>query len=162
MIFLYWKVTKCHLIDAEGVKVCQCDSFQCLQEQSSSKPDDLYPYTLQWRHNERDGVSNYQPQDCLLNHLFKTQIKENIKAVSLAFVRGIHRWPVNSQHKGPVTWKMFPFDDVIMRQYHINCSTTSQQCTVQHPTGVKWDVIYELHWYCQYGTQLWQTRAVSK
>ena len=24
------------------------------------------------------------------------------------------RWPVNSPHKGPVTWKMFPFDDVIM------------------------------------------------
>ena len=33
---------------------------------------------------------------------------------SLAFVRRIHRWPVNSPHKGPVTWKMFPFDDVIM------------------------------------------------
>ena len=41
----------------------------------------------------------------------------------LAFVRGIHRWPVNSPHKGlvtgsphkgPVTLKMFPFDDVIM------------------------------------------------
>ena len=33
---------------------------------------------------------------------------------SLAFVRGIHRWPVNSPHKWPVTRKMFPFDDVIM------------------------------------------------
>ena len=32
----------------------------------------------------------------------------------LAFVRGIHRWPVNSPHKWPVTRKMFPFDDVIM------------------------------------------------
>ena len=31
---------------------------------------------------------------------------------SLAFVRGIHQWPMNSQHKGPVTLKMFPFDDV--------------------------------------------------
>ena len=29
-------------------------------------------------------------------------------------MRGIHRWPVNSPHKGPVTWKMFPFHDVIM------------------------------------------------
>ena len=29
-------------------------------------------------------------------------------------MRGIHRWPVNSPHKGPVTRKMFPFDDVIM------------------------------------------------
>ena len=36
--------------------------------------------SLQWRHNERDGVSNHQPDDCLLNRLFKAQIKENIKA----------------------------------------------------------------------------------
>ena len=34
---------------------------------------------------------------------------------SLAFVWGIHRRPVNSPHKWPVTWKTFPFDDVIMR-----------------------------------------------
>ena len=33
----------------------------------------------------------------------------------LAFVRGIHRWPVNFPHKGQVTRKMFPFDDVIMK-----------------------------------------------
>ena len=33
---------------------------------------------------------------------------------SLAFVSGVHRWPVNSPHKGPVTRKMFPFDHVIM------------------------------------------------
>ena len=32
---------------------------------------------------------------------------------SLAFVQGIHRWPVNSPHKRPVTRKMFPFDDVM-------------------------------------------------
>ena len=35
-------------------------------------------------------------------------------SASLAFVRGIHRWPVNSPHKRPVTRKMFAFDDVIM------------------------------------------------
>ena len=34
-------------------------------------------------------------------------------SASLAFVRGIHRWPVNSPHKGTVTGKVFPFDDVI-------------------------------------------------
>ena len=38
-------------------------------------------------------------------------------SASLAFVRGIHRWPVNSPHQGPVTRKMFPFDDVIM-EFH--------------------------------------------
>ena len=36
-------------------------------------------------------------------------------SASLAFVRGIHREPVNSPHKKPVTRKMFPFDDVIMK-----------------------------------------------
>ena len=35
-------------------------------------------------------------------------------AASLAFVLEIHRWSVNSLHKGPVTRKMFPYDDVIM------------------------------------------------
>ena len=35
-------------------------------------------------------------------------------SASLAFVRGIHRSPVNSPHKWPVTRKMFPFDDVII------------------------------------------------
>ena len=35
-------------------------------------------------------------------------------STSLAFVRAIHRRPVNSSHKWPVTRKMFPFGDVIM------------------------------------------------
>ena len=35
-------------------------------------------------------------------------------SASLVFVPGIQRWPVNSPHKGPVTRKMFPFDDAIM------------------------------------------------
>ena len=35
-------------------------------------------------------------------------------SATLAFMRIIHRWPVDSHHKGPVTRKMFPFDDVIM------------------------------------------------
>ena len=46
-------------------------------------------------------------------YLGADQIKHQ-SSVSLAFVRGIHRWPVNSPHKGPVMGKMFPFDDVIM------------------------------------------------
>ena len=35
-------------------------------------------------------------------------------STSLAFVQGIHRGPVNSPHKWPVTRKNFPFDDIIM------------------------------------------------
>ena len=40
--------------------------------------------------------------------------RKHQSSASLAFVRGIHRWPVNFPHKRPVTRKMFPFDDVIM------------------------------------------------
>ena len=40
-------------------------------------------------------------------------------SASLAVVRGIHRWLVNSPHKWPVTWKMFLFDDVIMNNTQI-------------------------------------------
>ena len=40
--------------------------------------------------------------------------RKHQSSASLAFVRGIHRAPVNSPHKWPVTRKMFPFDDVIM------------------------------------------------
>ena len=34
---------------------------------------------LQWRHNERDGVSNHHPDDCLLNRLFRRRSKETSK-----------------------------------------------------------------------------------
>ena len=61
--------------------------------------------TLQWRHNGHDGVSNHQPH----------RSKENIKVP--------RHWPLwgeftgdrwISLHEGPITRKMFPFDDVIM------------------------------------------------
>ena len=46
--------------------------------------------------------------------------RKHQSSASLAFVRGVHRWPVNSPHKWPVTRKMFPFDDVIMVYPTIN------------------------------------------
>ena len=42
--------------------------------------------------------------------------RKHQRSASLAFVRGIHRYPLNSLHKGQVTRKMFPFDDVIMKK----------------------------------------------
>ena len=69
---------------------------------------------VQWRHHEHDGVSNHQPNDCLLNRLFRCRLKKHQGSASLAFVREIRRSTVNSPPKGPVTRKMFPFDDVIM------------------------------------------------
>ena len=67
---------------------------------------------LEWRHNEHNSVSNHQRLDCSGADQRKYQI-----SASLAFVRGIQRWPVNSPHKGPVTWKMFTFDVVVMYKH---------------------------------------------
>ena len=39
--------------------------------------------------------------------------RKHQSSASLAFMRGIHWWPVNFPHKWPVRRKMFPFDDVI-------------------------------------------------
>ena len=75
----------------------------------STRVSELYhatnQFSLRCRHNERDGVSNHQPHDCLLDRLFRHRWKITSK---------LQRWPVNSPHKGPVTRKMIPFDDIIM------------------------------------------------
>ena len=61
---------------------------------------DIYTRPLQWRHNKRSGVSNHWRLDCLLNSLFKHISKKTSKFRVLAFVRGIHRSPMDSPHKG--------------------------------------------------------------
>ena len=67
--------------------------------------------SLQWRQSERHSVPNHWRLVCLLNRVFQALIKEN---TSLAFVRAIYRWLVDSPHKGPVIRKMFPFCYIIM------------------------------------------------
>ena len=62
-------------------------------------------------------------------------------SASLAFVWGIHRAPVNSPHKWPVTRKMFPFHDVIMST---KICWTSVACTLwitNYNYINPWDVI---------------------
>ena len=73
-----------------------------------------FPNSLQWRHNQCYGVSNHQRIDCFSTVCSRTDQRKHQSSMSLAFVRGIHRWPLNSPHKGPVTRKMFPFDDVML------------------------------------------------
>ena len=52
----------------------------------------------------------------------------------LASVRGIHRSPVNSLHKGPVTQKMVPFDDVIIScpEHSIDTTWRILSCNIQY------------------------------
>ena len=70
--------------------------------------------TLQWRHNDYDSVSNHQPHGCLLNRLFRRRSKQTSKLRVTGLCVGNSPGPVNSPHKGPVTRKTFPFDDIIM------------------------------------------------
>ena len=75
-----------------------------------------YYLAAHWRHNEPDGVSNHLTSLAIIYSTVYSGAgqRKQQSSPSLAFVRGIYRWPVNSPHKGPVTRKMFPFDDVIM------------------------------------------------
>ena len=72
-----------------------------------------YTMALRWRHNGHSGISNHQPHHCLLKRLDRRRSKHPSSPL-LPFVQGIHWWPVNSLHKWPVTWKMFPFNDVMI------------------------------------------------
>ena len=69
---------------------------------------------FKWRHNERNGVSNHRRLDCLLNRLLRRRSKKTSKLRVTGLWGGIYLWPVIAPHKGLVTRKMFPFDDVIM------------------------------------------------
>ena len=44
--------------------------------------------SLQWRHNWRDGVSNHQPPDYLLNRLFRHRWKKTSKLRVTGFCEG--------------------------------------------------------------------------
>ena len=70
---------------------------------------------LRWRHNDHDGVSNHQPHGCLLNRLFRHRSRKTSKFRVTGLCAG--NSPVTGEfpHKWPVTRKMFPFYDVIMK-----------------------------------------------
>ena len=65
---------------------------------------------LQWRHKARHGVSNHLRLHWLLICWFRRKSNKTSK------LRVTGRWPVNSPHKRPVTWEMFPFGGVIVEQ----------------------------------------------
>ena len=70
--------------------------------------------SLLWRHNGRDGVSNHQPHDCLLNRLFRRRSNKTSKRRVTGLCAG--NSPVTGEFPAQrqVTRKISPFDDVIM------------------------------------------------
>ena len=96
--------------------------------------------TLRWRHNGRDSVSNHQPHDCLLNHLFRRRSKKKSK------VRVTGPCAVNSPVTGEFPAQMatntenVSFDNVL-----INMSLTNVwSCLYQ--IGSAWSVDRRSFW----------------
>ena len=59
---------------------------------SEDKVDLQLLTTLQWRHNERHGVSNHQPHDCLLKRLFMSFTRRSKKTLKLRVTGLCHGW----------------------------------------------------------------------
>ena len=85
---------------------------------------------LQWRHNERDGVSNHRRFYCLLNFWFRRRSKKTSK----------FRVTGRCNAKRPVTLKMFPFDDV-----NNGCFYLSDRQKVSHLRFHQQTVVFD-HW----------------
>ena len=99
--------------------------------------------------------------------------RKHQSSVSLAFLRGIPRWSVNSPHKGPVTRKMFLFDDIIMYDYRaiLLKYTCVQQCAVLWQRDSNAELQCVIYWepgqllnkqpHCRWFEMLWRSYDVT-
>ena len=101
---------------------------------SDDLPPNMRQSTLQWSHNERDGVSNHQPHDYLLNRLFRHKSKKTSK------LRVTGLCAVNSPVTGEFPAQMasnaenYPVDDIIC--YHhgdlLAAQVSRKQCNAHY------------------------------
>ena len=94
-------------------------------------------------------------------------------STSKVFVRGLHQSPVNPPHRGPVTRKMFPFDDVIMeltesainddRPYALICSIAdaTYTSTRTYSTGTNVEIDPH-HWYSLWPFEISKYKLIGK
>ena len=119
------------------------DAIWRLRSGSSSDISDgnLYLNSLQWRHNERDSLSNHQPHDCLFNCLFRRSSKKTSKLS----VTGLCDWnsPVTGEFPAQrasnaenvsIWWRhhVDPYSDVkrlLSQEYRTKCKVSSHVST---------------------------------
>ena len=88
--------------------------------------------------------------------------RKHQSSASLAFVRGIHRRPVNSPHKGPVTRTMFPFDDVIMIMVaSLALENTSKVDFFQSPKNSTKHKHVLIAWDAQYVQKITMNKSIT-
>ena len=63
-------------------------------------------------------ITNHRHPDCLLYRLVRRRSRKYKSSASLFFARGIHKLPVNSPHKGPVTRKSFHVMTLSCHSHH--------------------------------------------
>ena len=97
--------------------------------------------SVRWHHNGRDGVSNHQPHDCLLNRIFKRRSKKISKLRVTGLCVGNSPGADEFPHKWPVTRKMFPFHDVLI--YPTRHHLCGLQCLI---CGFIWLKLAYLKW----------------
>ena len=85
-----------------------------LQDHSTGTDTIVYVTNIMITSHEHHVVSNRRLLELLFNSFSGPTSKKHQSPHHWPFVRGIHRWPVNSPNKGPVTRKKLPFDDVTM------------------------------------------------
>ena len=95
---------------------------------------DALAFSLLWRHNGRDDISNDQPRDCLFNCLFRRRSKKTSKLRATGLCGG--NLPVTGEFPAQIgsTAEMLPFDDVTI--YKENQSVTSNNGPVMWSFGV--------------------------
>ena len=123
------------------IHICHCIGFMMESNDSYTKFLSVPSPTIEWRQNERNCAWNHRRLYCLLRSLFRRRSKKISKLRVTGFVRRIHQWPVNSPPNGPVTRKMFPFDDVMIIWHILSLQSAPADGLVWKLTAVKVSVI---------------------
>ena len=145
------------------IRVDQCAEFEAIPSKIHGTPqfDPFYQFKIgqEWRVERRkiprlpgalDHYSAPHYSDVIMSAmacqitgaliaystgLFRCRLKKTSKLRVTGLMRGIHRWPVNSMHRRPVTRNIFPFDDVIVKIGNIDVGgeCSSMKCEVSAP-----------------------------
>ena len=101
----------------------------CGQSRVATVRDAMHPGTLDQYYSDAMGAMAFQITgvSIVCSTVWSgTDQRKHQNSASLAFVKGIHRWPVDSPHKRAVTQKMFSFGDVVMHLHNMYGRICSQ------------------------------------
>ena len=89
--------------------------------------------------NERDGISNHWHLNCLFDHLLRCRSKTTSKLCTTGLCEGNPPWPVDSPHKGPVMWKMFPFNTKLLTLFQVYSTWEFAGQLISHQCNLYWN-----------------------